>query len=98
MESFKALFKRSTSDAADVDGPNAELKQLTKAWQDIYSQLSAACDAEVKSQASGSKKKHKPYSLPADPVYLDLLRPALSGQAIVYSPRPLTHALIFGTN
>ena len=83
MESLRALFKRSSVETSEVDERSAELKLLTKAWQDIYSQLSTACENEV-SHTTGSKKKHKPYAFPVDPLYLDLLRPALCGMAIVY--------------
>ena len=82
MESLKALFKRSSADTTEFDERSAEYKQQMRAWQDIYSQLSAACQDEVAQVAS--KKKHKPFSLPSDPHYLDLMRPSLSGYAFVY--------------
>jgi hypothetical protein len=81
MEAFKALFKRS-SETTELDEASAEYKLRMRAWQDIYSQLSAVCQEEVAQGAS--KKKHKPISLPSEPHYLDLMRPSLSGHAFAY--------------
>lgn len=81
MDSLKALFKRGT-DAHEYDERSAEMKLQTKAWQHIYSEIICACDESI--QASASKKKHKAYPLPAEPLYLDLVRPALSGAVIAF--------------
>jgi hypothetical protein len=81
MESLKALFKRGP-DAPEHDERTAEMKLQTKAWQNIYTEISCACDDGIKE--SGSKRKHKAYAIPAEPLYLDLVHSSLTGTMIAF--------------
>jgi hypothetical protein len=81
MEALKALFKRS-GEPPEQDERSAEMRLQTKAWQKIYTEISSACDDAI--HESSSKKKHRTYALPAEPLYLDLVHSKLTGSVIVF--------------